>query len=150
MRCIIRNTVDSHNKPLDSATESKREKFPIEPCQRSYTMVRNYLDSINYAGPVGLSCDDTKLFAAFRPYWNAIEDTYYVVGCTGLPLRIANIEEFQHHLQRGQMEKATKVSLIFTHPLTQATHRTLASSLVCSGSTSQRCTNHCCCPSNSQ
>jgi hypothetical protein len=92
-----------------STAESKQEKFPIEPCLRSFVLVRNYLDSINYIGPVGLSCDDTKLFAAFRPYWDAKEETYYVVGCTGPPLRIANIEEFDRQLQRGCLEKATKV-----------------------------------------
>ena len=63
-----------------------------------------------YTGPVGLSCDDTKLFPAFRPYWDAIEEAYYVVGCTGSPLRIADIEEFNSQLKQGLLEKATKVS----------------------------------------
>jgi hypothetical protein len=99
----------------NSTAESKRAKFPIEPCERSYRLVREYLESINYTGPVGLSCDDTKLFAAFRPYWDATEGTYYVVGCVGSPLRIANIEEFEYQLRQGHMEKATKVKLVLTH-----------------------------------
>jgi hypothetical protein len=72
-------------------------------------MVHNYLDSVNYSGPVGLSCDDTKLFATFRLYWDASEEMYYVVGCTSSPLQITNIEEFEHQLQQGRLEKATKV-----------------------------------------
>ena len=85
-------------------------------------MVRNYLNSIDYDGPVGLSCDDTKLFAAFRPYFNAIEDAYYVVGCTGPPMRIIDIDDFNKQLHQGHLEKATKVggstaSNCLAHPL---------------------------------
>jgi hypothetical protein len=93
-----------------SAIHSKEEKFPIEPCPRSFQLVRHYLNSINYDGPVGLSCDDSKLFAAFRPYFNTAEDAYYVVGCTGSPLRIADIDDFNDQLCQGNLEKATKVS----------------------------------------
>lgn len=92
------------------AIESKQEKFPIAPCHRSFILVRNYLDSINYSGPVGLSCDDSKLFPAFRPYFDAKEGAYYVVGCTGTPLRIVDIEEFNVQLKRGLLVKATKVN----------------------------------------
>ena len=92
-----------------SAMESKQEKFPIKPCLRSFILVRSYLDLINYSGPVGLSCDDSKLFPAFRPYFDSKEDTYYVVGCTGTPLQIADIEEFNTQLKQGLLTKATKV-----------------------------------------
>lgn len=92
------------------ATESKQEKFPIVPCLRSFVLVRGYLNAINYDGPVGLSCDDSKLFPAFRPYFDSKEDAYYVVGCTGTPLRIADIEEFNVQLEQGLLVKAAKVS----------------------------------------
>lgn len=101
----------SDGKISTSAAESKREKFPLEPCLRSYTLIREYLDSIKHTGPVGLSCDDTKLFPAFRPYWDASEEAHYVVGCAGSPVRIVNIEDFTSQLQRGLLEKATKVSV---------------------------------------
>ena len=97
---------------FNSTAESKREKFPIEPCLQSYTLVREYLDSIKYTGPVGLSCDDMKLFPAFRPYWDATKGAYYVVGCTGSPLHIADIEDFDSQLRRGLLEKATKVNIV--------------------------------------
>lgn len=96
------------------ATESKQEKFPIQPCLRSFILVRKYLDSINYSGPVGLSCDDSKLFPAFCPYFNLKEQVYYVVGSTGAPLRIADLEDFDAQLKQGLLAKATKVhSLTF-------------------------------------
>jgi hypothetical protein len=90
-------------------------------------LVREYLDSIKYTGPVGLSCDDTKLFPAFRPYWDAVKEVYYVVGCTGSPLRIADIEDFNSQLRQGLLEKATKASvpsnvksLLLFHQLTSS------------------------------
>lgn len=95
---------------IHRATESKQEKFPIQPCERSFILVRQYLDSINYDGPVGLSCDDSKLFPAFRPYFNSTEQVYYVVGSTGAPLQIADIEDFDARLKEGSLVKATKVS----------------------------------------
>jgi len=101
-------------KLLNSVAESKCEKFPIEPCLCSYILVQEYLDSIKYTGPVGLSCDDTKLFPVFRPYWDAAKDAYFVVGCTGSPLRIADIEDFNSQLQRGLLEKVTKVGFLFS------------------------------------
>ena len=97
------------NDQVCRAIESKQEKFPIKPCLHSFALVRGYLDSINYSGPVRLSCDNSKLFPAFRPYFDSKEDVYYVVGCTGTPLRIANIEESNTQLKWGLLEKATKV-----------------------------------------
>lgn len=135
-----------------STAESKQEKFPIIPCHRSFVLVRNYLESINYTGPIGLSCDDTKLFAAFRPYWNAEEGSHYVVGCTGSPLRIADIEEFEYQLQRGCLEKATKVcSYLKVLPACLVNLQSpKASPLVCSGATAQCCPDNRCGPSNPQ
>lgn len=101
----------SDNKLTNSAAESKHEGFPIEPCLRLYTLVQEYLDSIKYTGPVGLSCNNTKLFPAFCPYWDATKGAYYVVGCTGPPLRIMDIEDFNSQLQQGLLEKATKASI---------------------------------------
>ncbi len=35
-------------------------------CNQTFEFVADHLKSISYNGPVGLSCDDTKLFATFR------------------------------------------------------------------------------------
>ena len=112
-----------------SAAESKREKFPIEPCLCLYILVQEYLDSIKYTRPVGLSCDDTKLFPAFCPYWDATKEAYYVVGCTGSPFHIADIEDFNFQLQRGLLEKATKVSGPSTIRLPSLSHLSMSPQL---------------------
>lgn len=64
---------------------------------------------LNYDGPLGLSCDDTQLLAALRPYYDSKTGKHYVLGGTDGPMLLAEPDKFQEVLKEGQIEKASKV-----------------------------------------
>jgi hypothetical protein len=71
------------------------------------------LNTLNFDGPVGLSCDDTKLFATFRLFWDAETSSYSLVGGSNGPLRVADPDDVKRLIEESKTEKATKVSLYF-------------------------------------
>lgn len=83
--------------------------LPIGRTDKTFEYVRHHLDSLKYEGPVGLSCDDTKLLAAFRPYHDAESNTFYVVGNAGEPLLLADPEAFRKMIREHTLSKADKV-----------------------------------------
>lgn len=85
--------------------------FPLTIGPRNFDTVKEYLTRIGYDGPVALSCDDTKLHAAFRTYWDAEKQVHMLVGGTGDPMAVADPEELQRVLAEPTLEKATKVFL---------------------------------------
>jgi hypothetical protein len=74
-----------------------------------FQLARQYLDKLGYDGPVGLSCDDTKLKASLRTYWDPERKQYLLVGGVGEPRAVANMDEMRQLLENGAPEKATKV-----------------------------------------
>ena len=56
-----------------------------------------------------MSCDDTKLLAAFCPYYDQEFDGFYVIGHVGESYQIADVEAFREVTKSGILEKATKV-----------------------------------------
>ena len=66
---------------------------------------------MDYDGPLGLSCDDTKLFATFRLYWDLNEKSYFLVGGVDGPLRVADAENIKQAMNDARADKATKVGL---------------------------------------
>ena len=86
-------------------------RFPMEIGARTFTTAREYIERLGYgSGPVALSCDDTKLHAAWRTYFDAEKDVHVLVGGTGPPLAIANIDELKDILATAsEKDKATKV-----------------------------------------
>ncbi|KAJ7727802.1 hypothetical protein DFH07DRAFT_970018 [Mycena maculata] len=67
--------------------EARESRFPMELGERNFTLVQDYLASIKYDGPTGLSCDDTKLFPALRLYHDKTEKADFLVGAFGGPIR---------------------------------------------------------------
>ena len=84
----------------------------MDICDRSFELVVEHLSALGYDGPVGLSCDDTKLFATFRLYWDAEQTSYFLVGGTDGPLRVADPESIKEVIEEAKAQKATKVSYI--------------------------------------
>jgi hypothetical protein len=62
-----------------------------------------------YTGPVGLSCDDTKLSPGFQPYWDRDAKCYFILGSSGTPIKVPDVESFQRLIEGGEISKATKV-----------------------------------------
>lgn len=67
------------------------------------------LKALDYNGPLGISCDDTKLHATLWTYWDSQADQHFLVGHTGDPMPIANPQELQEILRSAELEKATKL-----------------------------------------
>jgi hypothetical protein len=80
---------------------------------RTFELVTEHLNALDYNGPLGLSCDDTKLFATFRLYWDSQEKSYFLVGGVDGPLimRVADAENIKQAITDVHAEKATKVGL---------------------------------------
>ena len=83
----------------------------MDICPRTFELVTDHLKALNYDGPLGLSCDDTKLFATFRLYWDSKEQSYFLVGGVGGPIRVADPENVKQAIHDAKTEKATKVCL---------------------------------------
>ncbi|CAK5270401.1 unnamed protein product [Mycena citricolor] len=91
--------------------EAREPRFPMDISERNFELVFRHLEDIKYNGPVGLSCDDTKLFASFRLYWDNEKEAHYLVGGTDGPLRVANPDQVHAVIQDACARKATKIRL---------------------------------------
>ena len=76
----------------------------------TFRLVEEVLAALGYDGLVSLSCDDSKLFPAFRLYWDAKENSHFLVGGTGPPLRVTNPDRLKKLIKDQSLEKAKKVN----------------------------------------
>ncbi len=81
----------------------------MEICERSFKIVKDHLETLDYDGPLALSCNDTKLFATFWLYWDSQDNNYYLVGGVDGRIFVANPDQIQETLAVAKAEKATKV-----------------------------------------
>jgi hypothetical protein len=81
----------------------------MEISERTFEAVVDHLAALNYTGPVGLSCDDTKLFSALRLYWDAEQKSHFLVGGVDGPYGVANAEQVREVIEKANVQKATKV-----------------------------------------
>ena len=73
----------------------------------------DYVDSVEYAGPVALACDDTKLHPSLQVYWDTVLETHVLVGTTSTELiAVGNPEELEQLLLKYKDKVATKVRTI--------------------------------------
>jgi len=82
----------------------------MDICDRTFDLVSEHLSTLDYDGPVGLSCDDTKLFATYRLYWDSEKKAYFLVGGVDGPIRVANPDNIKQAIQDAKAQKATKAS----------------------------------------
>ncbi|KAJ3764981.1 hypothetical protein FB446DRAFT_612065, partial [Lentinula raphanica] len=93
-------------------------KFPVDITERSFELALEHVNKIGFAeGPYIVCVDDTELQLAIRPFYDADRDVYCLLGSTGIPLTVANPEEFHEALQNALVEKATKLRLFCLQPL---------------------------------
>ncbi|KAF9022435.1 hypothetical protein BDZ89DRAFT_1018917 [Hymenopellis radicata] len=100
--------------PQERTLQRHRAKvphFPVGITERTFDLVVERLRMLQYDGPVALSCDDTKLLASFRPYWDEDRQSYVVLGATGEPVLLTDPSEFEAIIEQYQLEKATKLRL---------------------------------------
>jgi hypothetical protein len=82
----------------------------MEICECSFDIVKDHLETLDYDGPLALSCDNTKLFATFRLYWDSQEENYFLVGGVNGKILVANPDQVRETLAIAKAEKATKVT----------------------------------------
>ncbi|KAH7906400.1 hypothetical protein BJ138DRAFT_1016289 [Hygrophoropsis aurantiaca] len=90
---------------------SRTPRFPIGICERTFELAEEYTKKLHYNGPLGLSCDDTKLHPAFRTYWDPIKKCHLLVGGVDEPMVVADPDELQAILRAARDKKATKIHL---------------------------------------
>ena len=90
--------------------EARQPRFPMEICDHTFQLVEDHLNALDYDGPVGLSCDDTKLFATYRLYWDKDKDSYVLIGGTDGPLIVTDPDNVQEVIDQAKTQKASKVS----------------------------------------
>lgn len=81
----------------------------MEICERSFELVVKHLAALNYTGPVGLSCDDTKLFSAMCLYWDAEQKSHFLVGGVDGLYHVANADQVKSVHETANIQKAAKV-----------------------------------------
>ncbi|PPQ85038.1 hypothetical protein CVT24_010456 [Panaeolus cyanescens] len=95
------------------ARRNREPRFPFGITKKTFELVESQLKELDYKGPVALSCDDTKLFSAFRLYYDAAEECHFLIGHADEPykLRVADPTQIQEVLDASKHEMATKIRL---------------------------------------
>ncbi|TFY61180.1 hypothetical protein EVJ58_g4673 [Rhodofomes roseus] len=93
--------------------QRKRARVPRLPetiCVRTFELAVAYLSSVDYKGPVALSCDDSKLHAAYRTYWDPEKQAHILVGGIEGPRAVANPDELRDILCSRNNDPKSKAS----------------------------------------
>ena len=75
----------------------------------TFQLVEDHLAALNHTGPVGLSCDDTKLFSSLRLFWDKEKNAYFLIGGVNGPYRVEDPDSVRQVISEGKIRKATKV-----------------------------------------
>ncbi len=100
---------DIHDPVPSRYNEALQPRFPIGISKRSFEIAVEYLDMLEYTGPVGLSCDDTKLVPGLDPVYDKDRNGFVVLGGVGDPMPVADPEELNAAIAAGRISKAEKV-----------------------------------------
>ena len=98
-----------------SLQRARQPRFPVGIQPRTFELVQDILRKLQYSGPVALSCDNTKLLASFRPFYDEDRKGYFVMGHTGDPYELVDHQAFQRVVERQELTKATKVNYFTKH-----------------------------------
>ena len=98
----------AHSNDAIRRHHALQDGFPIGITDRTPKLIQDQLDRLGWRGPVGLSCDDTKLLPSLRPHLES-DGKYYIVGGVGPPMLITNPDAIIHAIRLGELHKATKV-----------------------------------------
>ncbi|CAL1711140.1 unnamed protein product [Somion occarium] len=93
------------------ALHAKEPSFLMTICAQMFELVHQHLKSLNYDGPVALSCDDTKLSASWRLVQKSEDEGLLLIGGIGGPIRVPDPAAAQAIIDSGKVSEATKVRL---------------------------------------
>lgn len=92
---------------------SREPSFPVVISKECFINAQSYITSLDYAGPVVLACDDTKLHLSLQVYWDASLSTHILVGTTvHEKIIITDPKALEELLEKYKDSMATKVRKI--------------------------------------
>ena len=90
--------------------EAGEPHVPVGISDRTFELVDQHLNSLDYDGMTALSCNDTKITPASRLYWDAKKKAHFVVGREKEPLCVADPDGLKEIFDNADFVKASKVS----------------------------------------
>ncbi|QRW16719.1 hypothetical protein RhiXN_04721 [Rhizoctonia solani] len=116
----------------------RERRFPLAIDDGVFEIAQIYFSSINYTGPVCLSCDDTKLLPALKTYYDTSTKLWYLLGGTTGAIAVASTEELTSILKDGKLSKASKLRLwVLQVPLPHIPPLAIAALPIASNATTQ-------------
>ncbi|GAW09826.1 hypothetical protein LENED_012023 [Lentinula edodes] len=91
--------------------EARKPKFPMEICDRTFELAATHLKSLGYKGPVSVCCDDAKLFASLRLYWDPEKKKHFLIGGSNGPVEVNDPESVDLAMKEATIQKATKIRI---------------------------------------
>lgn len=89
---------------------SKMPRFPLTISDGTFDQAFEYVESRKYKGPTALSIDDTQLHPVLKPYWDPERQCHFLVGVTGEPIAVPDVNLIQEVVASAKKDTATKVS----------------------------------------
>jgi hypothetical protein len=77
----------------------------MEICDCTFQLVEDHLTVLNHTGPVGLSCDDTKLFSSIWLFWDKEKNAYFLVGGVDGPYHVADPDSVSQVISEGKSKR---------------------------------------------
>ncbi|KAF9492752.1 hypothetical protein BDN71DRAFT_1396302 [Pleurotus eryngii] len=89
---------------------SSKPKMTIGISDTTLDRVIKYLNDYDYPSTAPLACsvDDTKLHPSLRPYYDKSKDSWYLLGSTGDPIIVADVEQLKELIQQTSGSLASK------------------------------------------
>ncbi len=79
-------------------------------CARSFELVKDRLNLIDFHGPVAVSCDDTKLLPSWRICWSQERNSHILVGGIHGAVDVLDPDVMDQFIAENLALCATKVS----------------------------------------
>ncbi|KAH6870856.1 hypothetical protein BKA70DRAFT_1578587 [Coprinopsis sp. MPI-PUGE-AT-0042] len=90
---------------------SKQPKFPFSLGTRNFELAKQHLEEISYDGPVGLACDDTKLFSNLGLVHDPVKNKHFLIGGSDGPIEVLDPEQVRSVMEESKKHAGTKLRL---------------------------------------
>ncbi|KAH6871091.1 hypothetical protein BKA70DRAFT_1489938 [Coprinopsis sp. MPI-PUGE-AT-0042] len=107
----LRNVLQLPTERALQINRARQPRFPIGITERTFDTAKEKISKLGYEGPLCLSCDDTQLLPALRPFYDIEKEAWYIIGGEKGPLLLSNPEEFLEIVDKAEVVKAKKLRL---------------------------------------
>ncbi|KAF8687978.1 hypothetical protein AX14_003566 [Amanita brunnescens Koide BX004] len=91
--------------------EGREPSIPLSICADTFLRAKEYCEALDYSGPIGLGCDETKLQSGLHLYWNTCDGAHYLVGGVNGPIRVIDAERVDSVMSDQNIVLGTKIHL---------------------------------------